>query len=312
MDNLFYILTNPLSCSAMKKPQQISAPITEAALIQAISNEFDALSKQLRVIAKYVEQHRGEIGIQSIQQVAESCQVQPSAIIRFAKHFGFSGYSALQKLLRESLARHISPSRDYQSRIRGAIESGALNLKSADIAHALIGGSIAGMEELQHSLQEPAFEEAVALLFETDTVWLMATRRSFAVSTYLAYALQHTEKRVQHITAAGSMQDGQLRGMRAGDVMVAISFAPYAEETESIVRMAHERGAKIISISDSSLSPLARLANASLLVNETSVFGFRALTNTMTVAQSLFMALAYRLELQYEPTSSISQPSSLT
>lgn len=297
----------------MKKLQQITAPLTEDALIQAISREFDALSKQLRVIAKYVEQHRGEIGIQSIQQVAENCQVQPSAIIRFAKHFGFSGYSALQKLLRESLARHISPSRDYQSRIRGAIESGALNLKSADIAHALIGGSIAGMEELQHSLQEPAFEEAVALLFEADTVWLMATRRSFAVSTYLAYALQHTEKRVQHITATGSMQDGQLRGLRAGDVMVAISFAPYAEETESIVRLAHERGAKIISISDSSLSPLARLATASLLVNETSVFGFRALTNTMTVAQSLFMALAYRLELQYEPTNtSISQPFSLT
>lgn len=297
----------------MKKLQQISVPATEAMLIQTISNEFDGLSRQLKVIAKYVEQHRGEIGIQSIQQVAESCQVQPSAVIRFAKHFGFSGYSALQKLLRESLARHISPSRDYQSRIRGAIESGAQNLKSADIAHALIGGSIAGMEELQHSLQEPAFEEAVNLLFEADTVWLMATRRSFAVSTYLAYALQHTEKRVHHITAAGSMQDGQLRGLRAGDVMVAISFAPYAEETEGIVRTAHERGARIIAITDSSLSPLARLASAALLLNETSVFGFRALTNTMTVAQSLFMALAYRLELQYEPTSSsVFQPLSST
>src|ERR1035437_562883 len=187
----------------MKKPIPITAPQTEEALIAAMSSQFDALSKQLRVIAKYVEQHRSEIGIQSIQQVAESCQVQPSAVIRFAKYFGFSGYSALQKLLRESLARHISPSRDYQSRIRGVIESGALNLKSADIAHALIGGSIAGMEELQHSLQEPAFEEAVHLLFEADSVWLMATRRSFAVSTYLAYALQHTEKRMHHISAAG-------------------------------------------------------------------------------------------------------------
>lgn len=298
----------------MKKTPPITAPRSEADLIAAMSSQFDALSKQLRVIAHYVEQHRGEIGIQSIQQVAENCQVQPSAIVRFAKHFGFSGYSTLQKLLRESLARHISPSRDYQSRIRGAIESGAQNLKSADIAHALIGGSIAGMEELQHSLQEPAFEDAVNLLFEADSVWLMATRRSFAVSTYLAYALQHTEKRVHHITSAGSMQDGQLRGLRSGDVMVAISFAPYAEETEGIVRSAHERGARIIAITDSSLSPLARFATASLLVNETSVFGFRALTNTMTVAQSLFMALAYRLELQYQPTSnnSVSQPLSLS
>jgi DNA-binding MurR/RpiR family transcriptional regulator len=286
----------------MNQPLPTTPPDTEEALIHAMADQFDSLSKQLKTIGQYVEQHRGQLGIQSIQQVAENCQVQPSAVVRFAKHFGFSGFSELQKLFREGLARQISPSRDYQSRLRGAIELGARDLHSTDIAHALIGGSIAGMEELQRSLEEPAFEDAVNLLFEAETVWLAATRRSFAVSTYLAYALQHTEKRVQHLSGLGSMQDGQLRGLRANDVMVAISFAPYAEETESLVRQAHERGAHIIAITDSSLSPLARLAKATLLVNETSVFGFRALTNTMTVAQSLFMALAYRLELQYVPT----------
>lgn len=286
----------------MKKSTPTTAPETEEALIHAMADQFDSLSKQLKIIGQYVEQHRGQLGIQSIHQVAENCQVQPSAIVRFAKHFGFSGFSELQKLFREGLARKISPSRDYQSRLRGAIELGARDLHSTDIAHALIGGSIAGMEELQRSLEEPAFKDAVNFLFEAETVWLAATRRSFAVSTYLAYALQHTEKRVQHLSALGSMQDGQLRGLRANDVMVAISFAPYAEETESLVRQAHERGAHIIAITDSSLSPLARLAKATLLVNETSVFGFRALTNTMTLAQSLFMALAYRLELQYVPT----------
>lgn len=288
--------------TAMNPTEPSSAPASEEALIAAIAREFDGLSRQLKQIGQYVEQHRGQLGIQSIQQVAELCQVQPSAIVRFAKHFGFSGYSELQKLFREGLARQISPSRDYQSRIRGAIESGAQNLSSSDIVHAMIGAGIAGMEELEASLQEPAFDAAVNLLFEADTVWLMGSRRSFAITTYLAYALQHTDKRVQHITALGNMQDGQLRGLRKGDVMVAISFAPYAPETENVVREASERGAHIICITDSSLSPMCRLAQASILVNETSVFGFRALTNTMTVAQSLFMALAYRLELQYKPT----------
>jgi DNA-binding MurR/RpiR family transcriptional regulator len=90
--------------------------------------------------------------------------------------------------------------------------------------------------------------------------------------------------------------------MRQGDVLIAVSFAPYAEETESIVRQAHAKGARIIAITDSSLSPLARFATSALLVQETSVFGFRALTNSMAIAQSLFLALAYRLELNYQPT----------
>ena len=277
-------------------------PATEEALIQAIARDFESLSRQLKAIARHVEQHRSQLGIQSIQEVASQCEVQPSAVVRFAKHFGFTGFTALQKLFRDGLAQQISPSRNYQSRIRQAIESGARDLSSAEIAHALIGGGIAGMEELQRSLQEPAFEDSVNLLAEADSIWLMATRRSFAVSTYLAYALQHTDKRIHHITSAGSMQDGQLRGMRPQDVLIAVSFAPYAEETESIVRHAHERGACIIAITDGRLSPLARFATCSLLVQETSVFGFRALTNSMAVAQSLFMALAYRLELDYQPT----------
>ncbi|MFZ2218388.1 MAG: MurR/RpiR family transcriptional regulator [Rhodoferax sp.] len=277
-------------------------PATEEALIQAIARDFESLSRQLKAIARHVEHHRSQLGIQSIQQVASLCDVQPSAVVRFAKHFGFTGFTALQKLFRDGLAQQISPSRNYQARIRQAIESGARDLSSAEIAHALIGGGIAGMEELQRSLQEPAFEDSVKLLAEADSIWLMATRRSFAVSTYLAYALQHTDKRIHHITSSGSMQEGQLRGMRPEDVLIAVSFAPYAEETESIVRQAHERGACIIAITDSRLSPLARFATCSLLVQETSVFGFRALTNSMAVAQSLFMALAYRLELDYQPT----------
>ena len=282
--------------------QETRPPATEEALIKAIAHDFEMLSRQLKAIARHVEQHRSQLGIQSIQEVATLCEVQPSAVVRFAKHFGFTGFTALQKLFRDGLAQQISPSRNYQSRIRQAIESGARDLSSAEIAHALIGGGIAGMEELQRSLQEPAFEDSVNLLAQADSIWLMASRRSFAVSTYLAYALQHTDKRIHHITSSGSMQEGQLRGMRPQDVLIAVSFAPYAEETESIVRQAHVRGARIIAITDSRLSPLARFATCSLLVQETSVFGFRALTNSMAVAQSLFLALAYRLELDYQPT----------
>ena len=283
-------------------PTNSAPPAAEEALLQAIARDYDRLSRQLKLIATHVEQHRAQLSIQSVQEVAQHCGVQPSAVVRFAKHFGFEGYTALQRVFREQLAQHISPARSYQTRIRQAMESGARDLRSADIAQALVESSMAGMEELPATFKTQAFDDAVGLLTQAHTIWLMASRRSYAVSTYLAYALHHTDKQVQHISAMGSMQDGQLRGLQAGDVMIAISFAPYAEETVRIVQQAHAKGARIISIIDSSLSPLARLSDCVLQVQETSVFGFRALTNTMAVAQSLFLALAYRLELDYQPT----------
>jgi DNA-binding MurR/RpiR family transcriptional regulator len=272
-------------------------------LIGRISVEYESLSKQLKVIAQYIEQHRDHIGLDGIQAVADQCQVQPSAVVRFAKHFGFSGFSEMQALFREGLTRQLAPSRNYKTRIRDIIESGTGSLSSVEIAREFLTGSIAGMQELEAGLQGPIFKKAVDMLLEADSIWICASRRSFPIAVYLDYALQHTDKRVGLVSGLGGMHLGQMRSVRKGDVMIAISFSPYAEETLSAVTLAAERGARLIAITDSRMSPLAKGAHATLVVQDNSTFGFRALTSTMGLAQSLFIALAYALELPYRPTT---------
>jgi DNA-binding MurR/RpiR family transcriptional regulator len=264
-----------------------------------VSAEFESLSKQLKVIARYVERHRDQLGLERIQDVAERCDVQPSAVVRFAKHFGFSGYSEMQGIFREGIKQQIAPNRNYQARIREVIQRAKGRLSSADIADEFIAGSIAGMQELQRDLHSSSLDDAVELLANAATVWVAGSRRSFPVASYLAYALQHTDKPIQLVHGLGAMQEGQLGGLKKGDVMVVTSFPPYAEETLRVSREAAQRGAKIIAITDSRMGPLAADARVVLAVQESSTFGFRSLTNTMCLAQSLFIALAYKLELNY-------------
>ncbi|UUZ61967.1 MurR/RpiR family transcriptional regulator [Polaromonas sp. P1-6] len=276
--------------------------LTVDQLIKRISSEYDTLSKQLKVIAKHVEKHRDHIGLDGIQQLAAQCSVQPSAVVRFAKHFGFSGYSEMQAIFREDLSRQIAPSRNYKARIRDIIESGAGRLSSVEIASEFLSGSLAGMQELQSSLHGPSFKKAVELLAASDCIWIAASRRSFPIAVYLDYALQHTDKRIGLVSGMGSMHLGQMRSVRKGDVILAISFTPYAEETISVAQAAVDRGAKLIAITDSRMSPLAKLAQLSLIVQDSSTFGFRSLSSTMGLAQSLFIALTYALELPHPST----------
>jgi DNA-binding MurR/RpiR family transcriptional regulator len=272
-------------------------------LLKRISQEYESLSKQLKLIARHVEQHRDHLGLEGIQEVASQCGVQPSAVVRFAKHFGFSGYSELQRIFRDGLSRQIAPGRTYRARIREVIEAGGRDLSSAEIAQEFLTGSIAAMQELQSGLHGPTFRKAVDLLADADAIWIAGSRRSFPVAAYLEYALQHTDKRIVLISALGSMHFGQVRAVRKGDVMIAISFAPYAEETIAVASEAQRRGARLIAITDSRMSPLARDAQVVLAVQDNATFGFRSLTSTMGLAQSLFIALAYRLELMYRPTN---------
>jgi DNA-binding MurR/RpiR family transcriptional regulator len=292
-----------------------SAATSVESLIRHISSEYDVLSKQLKIIARYVEEHKDHIGLDGVQHVAQQCSVQPSAVVRFAKHFGYSGYSEMQAIFRAGISKQLAPSRTYQSRIRDIIASdkgGSHHLSSTDIASEFLTGSLAGMQELKNSIGTPNFKKAVDLLAASDCIWIAASRRSFPVAAYLDYALQHTDKRIGLVTGIGGMQQGQMRSVRKDDVMIAISFSPYAEETVSVAKLAVERGAKLIAMTDSQMSPLAKLAKTTLIVQDNSTFGFRSLTSTMSMAQSLFIALAYTLELPYKSSSASNAGSSDT
>ncbi len=269
------------------------------AVIARIAVEFDTLSRQQKLIARYVEQHRDRIGLDGILELAAHCGVQPSAVVRFAKRLGFSGFSQMQAVFRDGISRQIAPGRSYHLRLREVIEGGERDLSSLQIAQGFLTGAMAAMEELRDGLDAEEFERAVQCLVDTDQVWVVGVRRSFPVASYLAYALQHTDKRVGLVSVLGAMQQEQVRSVRAGDAVLAVSFAPYAPESAAFAELAVQRGARLIAITDSRMGELARLAESCLIVQDHATFGFRALTGTMGLAQSLFLAVAYRLELTH-------------
>ncbi|MDB5939339.1 MAG: transcriptional regulator, RpiR family [Polaromonas sp.] len=278
----------------------LRAPASAESLLAAVQADFDRLSRQLKLIARYVEKNRDRLALEGIQETARNCEVQPSAVVRFAKHFGFTGFSEMQALFRADAQRQLAPSRDYQARIRELVSTEAKSLSSVHIAHEMINGSIDSLEALKRTLPDARFDEAVELMLDAPALWVVAARRAFPVGAYLVYALQHTDKPVHWLQGLGHMQQGQLRALAKGDVLIAVSFEPYAQETLDIVQTALERGARLLAITDSQFSPLAAQATATLLVQDGATFGFRSLTSTLCLAQSLFLGLAYRLELAYE------------
>jgi DNA-binding MurR/RpiR family transcriptional regulator len=78
------------------------------------------------------------------------------------------------------------------------------------------------------------------------------------------------------------------------DVLIAISAHPYAPETLAVAEAAARRHVPIIAVTDTPVSPLARLATLCLIVRETELRGLRSLTASLCLAQTLVVALALR------------------
>jgi DNA-binding MurR/RpiR family transcriptional regulator len=269
-------------------------------LMQRITEAYESLPRQLKSVATYIEQHRSNVMMDRTSDIATACGVHPSAVVRFAQRFGFSGFSDLQAVFRQAYAGQNVSQQSYQQRIRKLIDEKAGKVSGASVAREFIAASRAGLDELEAGLDDEHFEAAVKMLQQAENIYVIGVRRSFAVASYIVYALQHTKKRVHLVSGFGGMYREQIRSVQKGDVVIAISFAPYGKETQYCLRAAQHHGAKTLVITDSQLSPLARHASAHLFVKEGSAFAFRSLTSTICLCQALFIALAYRLELNVE------------
>ena len=92
----------------------------------------------------------------------------------------------------------------------------------------------------------------------------------------------------------------QGKTIREGDVLLAISFYPYANEVLKLAGNAQERRISVIVVTDSILSPLGLFSDVCLEVNETEIFGFKGvvLVALMCPVLSLVVELGRQIEQQ--------------
>jgi DNA-binding MurR/RpiR family transcriptional regulator len=131
---------------------------------------------------------------------------------------------------------------------------------------------------------------------QAQTLYVIGMRRSFPVASYLAYSCLRVGKRTVLVDGVGGLGAQQLQGITSKDMMIAISYHPYAEETITAAQTAVAEGAKVLAISDSAVSPIAKVATQVLQVRESEVRSFRSLTTSICLAEALVIGFAFESE----------------
>ncbi len=270
-----------------------AAPKTAEELRAAILERYDSLSKRLQQIARYVLDEPNEMALETLAVISERCGVQPSAIVRFAKTFGYPGASQMQRLFRDGLlSGHAALG--YGERVRHFNEAVAKKPEGgADVLSEFVEGNTLALQNLAQTVSEADMAQAVKLIDKAETVYVVGFRRSFPVASYLAYSLQQVNKRTLFIDGVAGLTKQQVQTIGPKDVLIAVSYHPYAEETIQAVEMAAARGASILSISDSLVSPIAKPATLVLHVRESEVRTFRSLAASICLAQALVIGFAF-------------------
>lgn len=270
-----------------------AAPATADALRSAIVTRYESLSKRLQQIGRYILDEPTDIALETLAVIAARCGVQPSAIVRFAKSFGFDGASQMQKLFRDGLI-NANASLGYSERVRQLAEAtSAAGAEPGKLLAEFVEGNTLALNGLLQTVSGDDMARAVAALVGADTVHVAGFRRSFPVASYLAYSLLQAGKRTVFVDGVGGLALRQVSAMDRTDLLIAVSFQPYAEETIALVEAAAARGGRVLAISDSLVSPIAKPADLVLQVRESEVRKFRSLSASMCLAQALVINYAY-------------------
>lgn len=269
------------------------APASAEELRAQIVLRYEGLSKRLKQIARHILDEPNDFALETLSVIASRCGVQPSTIVRFAKTFGFEGASQMQRLFRDGLlSSHAALG--YSERIRQLNEATHdETTKPADLLSEFVEGNILALQNLTQTVSRQEIEAAVEMISRASTVHVTGFRRAFPVASYLVYSLLQAGKRTVFIDGVAGLAMPQVKSIAPDDLLIAISYHPYAAETVAVVEAAREGGARVLAISDSAVSPISAPADLALLTRESEVRSFRSLSASMCLAQALVINFAF-------------------
>ena len=245
--------------------------------------ERAGMPKRLAQIAKFAVDHADEIALGTVGSIASQVGVQPSTLVRFAQVLGFQGFSEFQAVYRRQLQQRWPDYQDRINRLRNKADGAPGTALLAGFSEATINSILRTRE----TCGEEGLAVAAEIISKADTIYLIGNRRAFPAASYLAYLLGKLELRYRLLTNIGDMGGFELSGASERDALIAIGFTPYSPATVEIATSAAERAVPVISITDSTFSPLARIARVWLEVVEEDYLGFRSLGATFCLCMAL-------------------------
>ena len=266
------------------------------AVVRRLAGSFDSLTPKLGRAARWLSDHPSDVALLSMREQARAAGVSPPTMVRLARTLGFADYAALRRPFRDAIVAG-------QADVAGAGRFGrrASALQSAPAA-SRIGRLTQEIVEAQLddvrsvvSLNPPErIDAAVRAIAAARRVGFLGVRSSFAIAFYFRYGYNLIATNGVLFDGLGGFLLDQAEALERGDALVAISQSPYSAPTVLAIEAARARGVVLVVLTDSELSPLARLAHHSLLMRTESLSFFPSMSAALALVEVLLAGLAAR------------------
>ncbi len=263
-------------------------------ILDLIKEKQSTMSKGHRAVADFILSHVDSAAYMTAQSLGSAAGVSESTVVRFASEMGLDGYPELQQKVQEA-ARHRLTS-----------------VQRIKLSEARLGDDIPGsvltsdMEKIRYTMEHlsrESFSRAIDAIDGAGNIYITGVRSSAALAQFLYYYLDVIYDNVKFIRSSGGSEIfEQLMKVGEGDVMIAISFPRYSTNIAKAADFAASAGAKVIAITDSVSSPIARCATEVLTARSDMASFADSLVAPLSIINAMIAAAANRRHSELSAT----------
>lgn len=256
-------------------------------LISIIQSRYPKMSKGQKIIAQYIIKNYDKVAFMTASKLGETVGVSESTVVRFANALGYSGYPKLQDALQELIKNKLTTvqrvdmsNEDYSDDIT--------------ILRKVLKSDIDNIRVTLEEIDEKAFKQASEEILKARKIYVLGMRSSQVIAEYLGFYLDLILDNVRVVRMDMGDVFEQIVRINEEDVIIAFSFPRYSKKSYQVVDYAKNKGAHIISITDSYFAPVACLSDNTLLVKSNMASFVDSLVPAMAVSNALAISVGMK------------------
>lgn len=255
---------------------------------EKIQANFEKLPRNQKKVADYIVNNFDKISFLNVQDISLATGASVASVVRFAQNIGFKGFSELRDAIADSLQNDLTNYQTFplfdKKKIDGDILASVANLDIKNINDTLA------------IIEREVFDKSIDLIVKSERIFTAGLGISYLLSEILAYQLTQVGKDATVFKHTHTLFHEQVLYMNKNDLLITFSFPPYSKETIEAAKYAHDRGIKIISVTNKATSPISFYSNEVLIVKSKNML----FTNSFAAISVLINAIATACALKNE------------
>ena len=257
-------------------------------MAQRIARMLPTLSRSHRQVADYVLEHPLQAATLRIDELAATVGVSVATANRFARALQFEGYPQFRAALVLGFETTLAPVEKLRSTL-------AQPATVADIFAASLEESRRNIDLTRQSIDAQSCTAAVAAILGARRICIVG----FGTSSWLGGLLQRClDPYCSQVQLLASMEGSSyaariLSHLNASDLLIAIAFPRYFEDTVLLTRRARDAGVPVLALTDRVTSPLAPLSNMALYAHTESQYFSNSEAAVLALIEALCSAVAH-------------------